>query len=302
MTSHARQLRSAVPAAARELLFAHCGAAAARASIEPVSDTTNFVARVQVGDDSYALRAPRVPDAVTRVDRQSELTILATAAAAGIAPRVIASDVRSGALLTNWIASNPWTLERTTQEDALRLVGDLYRTLHSLPVPTRARRIDLRELIEDYAAQIERRRARLAQRGPLSEGVDAALALRPGMLRLLEQLPTLGSALCHNDLHHRNIIETDWRLWLLDWEYAGECERLFDFASYAAQNDLDDLRTARFLELCGIAGAPAARFGEWRRVFHYVALAWLVASMAAEPPASGSEPASLARLLERLDA
>lgn len=302
MTSQAPQLDplSALPPAARDLLCAQFGSTAARASIEPVPQTTNFVARVLVGDEAYALRAPRVSDAVTLVDRESELAILETAAAAGIAPRVIAGNPHTGALLTRWIAGKPWTLERTTHDDALRLVGDLCRTLHALPVPARARRIDLRALIDEYALQLERGLATLPRRGFLREAAEVALALRPAMLATLQDLPTLGRALCHNDLHHRNIVD-DGRLWLLDWEYAGECERLFDLASYAAQNDLDERRTARFLELCSVSGAAAARFGEWRRVFHHVALGWLVASLLAAPSHLGTAPASLSWLMERLD-
>jgi len=55
-------------------------------------------------------------------------------------------------------------------------------------------------------------------------------------------------ALCHNDLLAANLIWSDGRLWLIDWEYAGMGHPLFDLASVAANAGLTDTQEQALLE------------------------------------------------------
>ena len=56
----------------------------------------------------------------------------------------------------------------------------------------------------------------------------AAGALRREVDALEARLAPYRPAFCHNDLMPGNLIETEERLWLIDWEYAGIGHPLFD--------------------------------------------------------------------------
>ena len=98
--------------------------------------------------------------------------------------------------------------------------------------------------------------------------------------------------LCHNDLHHLNLVEGAGRLWLVDWEYGGTGDPAFDFASFLCQHDcaageLDLLRQAY-----GEHAAPGVdelRAACW--VFDYVQWLWY----RAWPGGEGADPVYAAR-------
>ena len=53
--------------------------------------------------------------------------------------------------------------------------------------------------------------------------------------------------LCHNDLLPANLLAADDRLWIVDWEYAGIGNPLFDLASVVANARLDTAQRDRLL-------------------------------------------------------
>lgn len=68
----------------------------------------------------------------------------------------------------------------------------------------------------------------------------AADRYRP-LLGILEpRLATVPAGFAHNDIHGDNIIDDGQRLWLLDWEYAGQGQPLVDLASFFNNAGLDD--------------------------------------------------------------
>src|SRR5207247_2643052 len=45
---------------------------------------------------------------------------------------------------------------------------------------------------------------------------------------------------CHNDLLNANFISSGGRLWIVDWEYAGMGDPLFDLGNFTVNHELDD--------------------------------------------------------------
>jgi thiamine kinase-like enzyme len=83
--------------------------------------------------------------------------------------------------------------------------------------------------------------------------------------------------LCHNDLHHLNIVGSREVIQVVDWEYAGLGDPIMDIASYLAYHDLDAPATAALLEAYG-AGPATPSFARWadaRWLFEAVWWAWL---------------------------
>jgi thiamine kinase-like enzyme len=63
-------------------------------------------------------------------------------------------------------------------------------------------------------------------------------------------------ALTHNDLMPGNFIDDGRRLWLIDWEYAGFGAPLFDLATLAVDNEIDEAAQAQLLAF--YFGRPAS--------------------------------------------
>ena len=62
---------------------------------------------------------------------------------------------------------------------------------------------------------------------------------RPLLDKLAAQLAGMPAGFAHNDVHGDNIIDDGQRLWLVDWEYAGQGQSLVDLASFFNNAGLD---------------------------------------------------------------
>ena len=271
---------------AQAFLERHFGGEWRRAQFEPVEASTNFVARIELNGQRYALRVPRVADAVTGVDRHSEDCIMQVAARAGIAPEVVAHDANGGVLITRWVDGEIWSREKARTTPALVGIATTLRGLHGLAPPVGARRVSVDRVIEGYLASL---------RGVTDAAAQACRSLQAEATERLARLPRSTPVLCHNDAHHRNIVEAQ-RIILLDWEYAGLGDALFDLAGYASYHDLDDGGATALLEAYGADAVAARSFGDWRWLFEYIWALWLLATA---PPESQDLP-TFQRLLSRL--
>ena len=157
-----------------------------------------------------------------QIDRDSEAVVLQVVARAGIGPEVIRCDPRHGVLVTRYLG--PTWSERDAQDlDNIDRLGELLRRLHELAVPAGVRTVDLALTAEGYVRT-------LLERGTHSALTSAELRERAD--RTARELSKDSIVcLCHNDVHHLNVVDGSDGLKLIDWEYAGVGERLFDLAS-----------------------------------------------------------------------
>ena len=115
-----------------------------------------------------------------------------------------------------------------------------------------------------------------------------ALTLRSGALRRPRSkcLPgaSRSSALCHNDLHHLNILDDGERLWLVDWEYGGCGDPLFDLASFLCQHEsTHEERQVLLGAYAGDAGISIDLVDAACRAFDYVQWLWYRLRGASDP-------------------
>jgi thiamine kinase len=84
------------------------------------------------------------------------------------------------------------------------------------------------------------------------------------------------ATLCHNDVHHLNVTD-DGNLRLIDWEYAGVGQRLFDLASVCVYHNYDKLQREQLLS----AYTSLTELTTWHRLelacwlFDYVRDLWM---------------------------
>jgi thiamine kinase len=214
----------------------------------------------------------RVPINDTRhlgVDRSGERAALAAAARAGLAPQLVYFDVTTGLMLSNYVDGRMWELADAHDPRCVVRLAERLRLLHEIEPPGGARRLDYSKLIPDYRKNLAAQKGQeLRASATFDDEADRVLAMVGAVPR--------AKTLCHNDVHHRNIVDGK-SLWLIDWEYAAIGDGLFDLASFACYHELDAGERVRLLEAYapGQATALAKSFDDHCWLFDYLHLMWL---------------------------
>jgi len=251
---------------------------------------SNRAWRVEAGGGTWFARLGHSDAAQLGVDRASECVLLHAVCAAGLAPELLACEPTEGLLVTRFVEGPAWQAADVLVEANLRRVAGQLRRLHSLPVPPGVTDVS-------YSRQ-----ARL-----LAAGLPAATAgertLREIAGRTFAMIDERGRApvLCHHDLHHLNLLD-DGRLWLVDWEYGGRGDPLFDVAGFLALHELGPEPTATFVEAYGgLAPADAGLLGAARWAFDFVQWLWYRRRFPAEPGLGEGPAGCLAQRLLHCD-
>jgi aminoglycoside phosphotransferase (APT) family kinase protein len=251
--------------------------------------------RVARAGRTYSLRVAADRAQLER-ERDWECRVLACAAAAGLAPKVLCCAPTPGILVLEWVAGRAWTPAETRRPARIRTMAALLRRVHALPIPEPARVRDPAAWIAGYGAALTRLgAARALERtgvagvgapsgdvlGTAAPGVAAPRSeeLRRAALGRLERWAASGSsraALCHSDLHRFNVAGGA-RPVLLDWEYAHVTDPFWDLAGWIANNDWGDRCAARLLSAyLGRAALPqeTERLELLVWLYDYVCLQW----------------------------
>jgi thiamine kinase-like enzyme len=258
-----------VAAVAREL-----GVGAIR-SVEPIKHgLTNRSWIVTTEADRLVVRISNQSIADLQIDRNSEAVVLQRVAQAGIGAEILRCDPERGVLVTRYLGAT-WTgLDAQLPENIDRIAA-LLRQLHALDAPGSVRVVDLAATLHGYLRTLAERGIRSSLTSqPLRECADeTALQLREGS----------ESCLSHNDVHHLNIVNDGAGLRLIDWEYAGIGEPLFDLASLCVYHRY---RRSQRERLLSAYAAPSAAVS-WQRLelacwlFDYIRDLWLEVTSAA---------------------
>jgi thiamine kinase-like enzyme len=163
------------------------------------------------------------------IDRGREETAARRAHDAGIAPEVVAFLQPEGHAVTRYLrdAVSP-TIEQFTAPEMIVRVAHRMRDVHALKPIDGV--FDPFAVIDGWRSILEERGSRLPTR--LDRLLDL-VAVADGERRMLapDEL-----ALCHNDPYHLNFLD-DGHLWLIDWEYAGMGDPLYDLAGIGLNLD-----------------------------------------------------------------
>jgi thiamine kinase len=207
-------------------------------SCEPIKHgLTNESWLVRTRQDDIVVRLSNTADAALQIDRQSEALVLAAVSEAGIGPDVLLCEPSQRVLVTRYLGDT-WVEADAVQEENIQRLGQLFRRLHRVAPPTGVRRVELNDTLEGYFRTLQER------------GIQPALttkSLRERALQVALKLRENSAAtLCHNDVHHLNVTD-DGTLRLIDWEYAGVGQRLFDLASVCVYHKYDKLQREQLL-------------------------------------------------------
>ncbi|MGD2129526.1 MAG: choline/ethanolamine kinase family protein [Lysobacterales bacterium] len=203
-----------VPEAVRRALGSIAGFARATVVSRLSNGPTNQSWLIERDGARYVLRLDLPEARRLGLDRAAETNAQAIAATAGLTPGATHTDLSAGICLRPFEPGRSWQRADLRHPRRLERVAGLLRTLHHLPadVPD----FDPFAAMQRYAAQLgtEQARERVTRARPLVEQLRTEPAPR---------------SLCHNDLVCENIVEGE-QLQLIDWEYAGMGDPLFDLA------------------------------------------------------------------------
>ena len=189
---------------------------------------TDHNVKVDVAGGSYVLRIGGRDAELLGIDRAVEYEATLAAAAVGIGPEVVQFVEPEGILVTRYIEGEIIPPERIRRPDSIRRVAQALRAVHNGPsLP--ARFISFR-VVEDYRTVAFARGAEVPPRYAWAHQVARRVERARGAF---PERP------CHNDLLNANLIDDGARIRIVDWEYAGMGDVLFDLANFAVNNGLE---------------------------------------------------------------
>lgn len=225
---------------------------------------SNRAWRVDANGERWFVRLGHPQVVRLGVDRRSECAVLRAVAAAGLAPDVHVCAPAEGLLVTRFIEGRTWNAADARSPGNLGRVAASLRRLHELPVPDGVH-------VVDYGRQAERLAADL----PANDAAGSELAGRAAAAFARIGDGGYATTLCHNDLHHLNVLDDGSRIWMVDWEYGGCGNPLFDVASFLTLHDLGPDPTEEFLESYGrLRPADRSHLDDARWLFDYVQWLW----------------------------
>lgn len=229
---------------------------------------TNESWLVRTAADAVVVRISHPDCERLQIDRASEAVILGAVARAGIGPQILLCDPDKRVLVTRYLGPT-WGEAHAKQTTNIERAAQLLRRLHALEAPQGIRRIDLTRVVSAYLSDLDAHGA-ASVAGPAAmrrRALEVAAALEAGS----------ASRLCHTDVHALNIVD-DGNLRLIDWEYAGLGEPLFDLASLCVFHEYSTEQRRLLLQsYCG----PLERTAWYRLelacwLFDYIRRLWLV--------------------------
>ncbi len=214
---------------------------ASAASITRLGGLTNLVFRVDQGGRSYCLRIPG-KGTEEYIDRRNEEQAARQAAEAGVSPAVLHFDSKTGIMVTSFIdeaATMSPDLFRT-RPGAPERAGRAFRRLHG-SLAQFPFRFELFSMIDGYLKVLSTKDVEFPH------GYHDLLE-ESGAVRAALQAHDLPLVACHCDPLCENFLDTGERMWIVDWEYSGMNDPMWDLGDLSVEGGFDGDQEERMIE------------------------------------------------------
>ncbi len=201
---------------------------------------TNLVYRIDGAGDSVIVRIPGEGTG-DYIDRAVELHNARAAANAGVSAEILWADAQSGVMISRCIDPGVTMTPALFQsrEGAAARAGKALAKLHNSG-ETFQFRFELFTMIDDYLTILAGKRC------DLPEGYHDVIRAADPVKRALAENP-VPLAPCHCDPLCENFLDDGTRMWVIDWEYSGMNDPLWDLGDLSVEAGFDADRDARML-------------------------------------------------------
>ncbi len=194
---------------------------------------TNLVFRVDHGNQHYVLRVPG-KGTEEYINRTHEARAAREAARVGVSPAVLHVDPATGVLVTQFV-DNAVAMSAETFRSVLGApgrAGAVLRTLHRSGAAFTFR-FEPFAMIDDYLKVLA------------SKDIDLPVGYHDvvreaGAVRAALAAHALPQAACHCDPLCENFLDTGERMWLVDWEYSGMNDPLWDLGDLSIEGGFSE--------------------------------------------------------------
>lgn len=229
------------------------GVAASEVQIERLAGLTNRNYKITTGAERFVLRIPGEGTS-EYINRRHEAVAARIAAEAGVNAEVLFFDETDGLMLTRFV-DGAVTLngERFKDLGAVARAALAFRRMHDCG-KSFATEFNLFAKMDEYLDYLRKKQARIpdgyAEVQREAEVVRAALSERPAALRP-----------CHCDPLAENFLDTGARIFIIDWEYAGNNDPMWDLGDVSVEAGFGPDQDATLLEAYFRGKAPAGQAG-----------------------------------------
>ncbi len=217
--------------------------------LERLGGLTNIVYRA--GD--FCLRIPG-KGTEDYIDRANEAVAAVEAAKAGVSPEAVHVDAESGIMVTRFVEGETMTPDAfRSRTGSPGRAGEAFKKLHD----SGARfpfRFDLFQMIDDYLGILDGKDVELP------EGYHDVVREAETIRTALEAHPA-PLAPCHCDPLCENFIDTGERMWIVDWEYSGMNDPMWDLGDLSVEGEFDPEQDQEMLEAYFVRKATPAEEG-----------------------------------------
>ncbi|MGD9842898.1 MAG: phosphotransferase [Steroidobacteraceae bacterium] len=223
---------------------------------------------VQAAHAAVVVRISTVDEHELQLNRPSETIVLSLVQQAGIGAEVLLCAPERRLLVTRKLQAETLSQEAMRDTAVINKLATLLRQLHSLPVTPAVQHIDLPAVLRGYWHSLDQQ----------SEPSDIDIVERTQAIRIAtDSAQSALRCLCHNDVHHLNLMSDGQRLWLLDWEYAGIGDPLFDLAAVCCYHHYDELLRQQLLTAYKgqLTAIDSERLQQLCWLFDYIKALWL---------------------------
>jgi thiamine kinase-like enzyme len=250
--------------------------------VERMGGLTNVVHRV----GEYCLRVPG-EGTEEYIDRKAEAVAAQAAAEAGVSPELVFADPDSGLMVTRFIdgatTMTPDLFAQAAADDSHAVVGraaiamrDLHRSGAVFPAD-----FELFAMIDEYLGLLSTKDV------DLPAGYHDVVAEAETIRTALAKNPAPRVA-CHCDPLCENFLDTGTRMWIVDWEYSGMNDPMWDLGDLSVEAGLNDVQDAALLAAYFDGQVPAhdhARMVIYKAMCDLLWTLWGLIQLANDNPA-----------------
>ena len=209
--------------------------------ISRLGGLTNLVHKVEMDKQSVVVRIPG-PGTEEYINRSIEVHNAKVAAKVGVSPKVIYANADSGIMITETV-QNIETMSPDLfkeRKEAPKRAGLALAKLHNSG-ETFEFRFELFSMIDEYLAILSTKNVDFPD--GYHEVVNAARPIK----ELLEKA-NLPLAPCHCDPLCENFLDDGNIMWIVDWEYSGMNDPLWDLGDLSVEAGMSDLQDLELLQ------------------------------------------------------